>query len=208
MRRLFALLLSFTLLLALPAQGEEGTFDLVRLEAAEGLFTFIDANGLDTVYRFSDQPFPCQISDEDMEANAFVDFVALALEGLVAARLTVSVISPESLDATELRVTVGKEDWRFAVVPVVSEYDLMFYEDYGVCLSDQGLPLLQAMADSRADSFAFALLQGEETRLTGEIQLPAQAAQSLYDLFLACGGSQQPLELLQGSWPLLQDEAP
>ena len=83
---------------------------------------------------------------------------------------------------------------------LVSEYDMVYYEDYAVCLSDESLPLIRAMARSRVDAFAVTL-EGQET-VRGEISLPPEEAARLYDLYINLGGKAQRLDLVRDRWPV------
>ena len=83
---------------------------------------------------------------------------------------------------------------------LVSEYDMVYYEDYAVCLSDESLPMLRAMARSREAAFAVTL-EGQET-VRGEISLPPEEAARLYDLYIDLGGKAQRLDLVRDRWPV------
>lgn len=206
MRRLLLLVLLLSLLLPLPVLGEEGGFDLSLLEAREDVYSFQDNGLVDTVYRFSDQPFFCQVEDGEAEVVAFLDFLSLALEGCVVPRLSLSTTSYEPLYADTLLLTVGNTHWRLSVSGAFSEYDAVYYEDVGFCFSADSLALLKAMARSKEESFAFTLLSGEEELLSGQMPLPAEAAEKVYDLFQECGGEDQPLEAVAARWPFEKEK--
>lgn len=206
MRRLLLLVLTLSLLLPLPAMGEEGGFDLSILEAREDIYSFQDNGMVDTVYRFSDQPFFCQVEGSEVETVAFLDFESLALEGCVVPRLSLSTTSFDPLYADTLLLTVGNTCWRLSVNGAFSEYDGVYYEDFGFCFSTDSLALLEAMARSREESFAFTLLSGEEELLSGQMPLPAEAAGKVYDLFQECGGEDQPLEAVAERWPFEKEK--
>lgn len=201
MRRLLLLTLIFSLLLPLPVLGEGGGFDLSALESREDVYAFQDTGTADTVYRFSDQPFLCRTENPDVQAVAFLDFLDLALEGCVTPRLTLALESPEALYGDALLLTVGKDRWRLTLTSVISEYDGVYYEDYAFCFSQDSLPLLEAMARGKAENCSFTLLDGEEVLLSGEMPLPAEAAQTVYDLFAQNGGSAQALDAVAERWP-------
>ena len=161
---------------------------------------------VDTVYRFSDQPFFCQVEGSEVETVAFLDFESLALEGCVVPRLSLSTTSFDPLYADTLLLTVGNTCWRLSVNGAFSEYDGVYYEDFGFCFSTDSLALLQAMARSREESFAFTLLSGEEELLSGQMPLPAEAAGKVYDLFQECGGEDQPLDAVAERWPFEKEK--
>lgn len=207
MRRLLIVTLIFSLLLSLPALGEEAGFDLAALEAREDIYSFQDTGLVDTVYRFSDQPFSCQVEREDVEAVAFLDFLSLALEGCVVPRLTLSTTCPKPLYGDTLLLWVDGSCWRLSMSNASSEYDGIYYEDFSFCFAADSLPLLKALSRSTADSFAFTLLSGEEELLSGQMALPAQTAKAVYDLFEDCGGAAQALDAVAQRWPFTQEKA-
>ena len=57
------------------------------------------------------------------------------------------------------------------------------------------------MARGKAENCSFTLLDGEEVLLSGEMPLPAEAAQTVYDLFAQNGGSAQALDAVAERWP-------
>lgn len=201
MRRFLLFTLILSLLLPLPALGEEGAFDLGQLEAREDVYAFQDTGTADTVYRFSDQPFLCQTENPDIQAVAFLDLLSLALEGCVTPRLTLALVAPDALYGDALLLTVGGTDWRLTLTSELSEYDGVYYEDYAFCFSQDSLPLLTAMARSKAESLTFTLLKGEEALLSGQMALPGASVQGVYDLFESCGGLEQPLSAPAERWP-------
>ena len=146
------------------------------------------------------QPFSGRTEDAWEELTAYLDFVEDPDEDMTLMRLTVSLVSDRYLAANKLTVTAGSMDYVFEVDHMVSEYDMVYYEDYAVCLSDESLPLIRAMARSRADSFA-VILEGQET-VRGEISLPPEEAARLYDLYINLGGTAQRLDLVRDRWPV------
>lgn len=207
MRRLLVLTLIFSLLFSLPALGEESAFDLAALEAREDMYSFQDTGLVDTVYRFSDQPFFCQVAQSDVETVAFLDFLSLALEGCVVPRLTLSTTSPQPLYGDTLLLWVDGSCWRLSVSSASAEYDGIYYEDFSFCFASDSLPLLKALSRSKAESFDFTLLSGEEELLSGQMPLPPQTAKTVYDLFEDCGGTAQALDAVAQRWPFAQEKA-
>lgn len=207
MRKVLLLTLLLSLLLPLPALGEERGFDLSLLEAVEGVYSFEDVNTVDMIYRFADQPFLCQTDGEGTEVVAFIDFVSLALEGCVVPRLTLAVISPEPLYGDTLLLTVGSACWRLAASSTLSEYDGIYYEDYGFCFSADSLPLLSSLGGSKGENAAFTLMEGDATLLSGTIAFSPEAVSTLYQLFEDCGGKEQLLDAVAERWPFAQEKA-
>lgn len=202
MRRLLCVLLMMAFALPVTAVGEERAFSASVLAQREDVTAYIDENGLTRVYRFSDQPFACEIS-QGLEAVAFVDFVELMLQGCTLPRLTLALISRQPIEARLVEITSGGEVWRFPIMPQASEYDATYYEDYGVILSQEGIPLLQGMGKGRGE-YPFALYADEEAEtplVTGTLLLPKEQASQLYQLFVELGGLEQPMEQANASYP-------
>ena len=197
MKRLAALLLASLLLLGSAAA--EG-FQSTALRQTEGMTVFPDEDSACTVIRPAGQPFSGHTEDEWEELTAYLDFVEDPDEDMTLLRLTVSLVSDRYLAASRLTVTAGDTDYVFEVNHLVSEYDMVYYEDYAVCLSDESLPMLRALARGRESSFAVAL-EGQET-VRGEISLPPEEAARLYDLYIDLGGKAQRLDLLRDRWPV------
>lgn len=197
MRKLAILLLAALLL---TGGALAGGFDSAALEQTEGMTVFPDEGSACTVIRPAGQPFSGRTEDAWEELTAYLDFVEDPNEDMTLMRLTVSLVSDRYLAANKLTVTAGNVDYVFEVDHMVSEYDMVYYEDYVVCLSDESLPLIRAMARSRAESFAVTL-EGQET-VQGEISLPPEEAARLYDLYITLGGTAQRLDLVRDRWPV------
>lgn len=203
-------LLTLLLLLFLPlTAGGETVFDTERLLAVENLNIYVDDNGTDTVYRFPDAPLPAVCDGAEVEVFALLDFIELAQEGVTAPRLTLSCTSMSPLNAQALRLDFAGKRWRFPVLPATYEYDAVYYEDYGVCLGSQALPLLRAMARAGDAEIPFALEAEGEPCLTGVLTLTKEhPLASRYQLFLDCRGDKQPLDTLSRRWPVEIEKLP
>ena len=197
MRKLMILLLAALLL---TGSALADGFDSAALEQAEGMTVFPDEGSACTVIRPEGQPFSGHTEDAWEELTAYLDFVEDPNEDMTLMRLTVSLVSDRYLAANKLTITAGDTDYVFEVDHLVSEYDMVYYEDYAVCLSDESLPLIRAMARSRVDAFAVTL-EGQET-VRGEISLPPEEAARLYDLYIDLGGKAQRLDLVRDRWPV------
>lgn len=197
MRKLMILLLAALLL---TGSALADGFDSAALEQAEGMTVFPDEGSACTVIRPEGQPFPGHTEDAWEELTAYLDFVEDPDEDMTLLRLTVSLVSDRYLAARKMTVTAGDTDYVFEVDHLVSEYDMVYYEDYAVCLSDESLPMLRAMARSREAAFAVTL-EGQET-VRGEISLPPEEAARLYNLYIDLGGKAQRLDLVRDRWPV------
>ena len=197
MRKLMILLLAALLL---TGSALADGFNSAALEQVEGMTVFPDEGSACTVIRPEGQPFSGHTEDAWEELTAYLDFVEDPNEDMTLMRLTVSLVSDRYLAANKLTITAGDTDYVFEVNHLVSEFDMVYYEDYAVCLSDESLPLIRAMARSRVDAFAVTL-EGQET-VRGEISLPPEEAARLYDLYIDLGGKAQRLDLVRDRWPV------
>ncbi len=196
MRRWTALVLA--LLLWVPARAE--SFDLTGLKQMPGLSAHEEFDGSGTVYRPPSQPYAGTVSLPDGELTAFLDFFCPAGEDITLLRLSLSLVSCDYIAAGEMTVTAGGKDYVFQVQPQVTEYDLTYYEDYAVCLTDESLPMLKAMARSRQDTFPIRLAGSRQVE--GSITLPLDEVAALYDTYVDLGGPAQRLDHWQEDWPV------
>ena len=114
-------------------------------------------------------------------------------------RFVVSLEGEEPLYADSLTVRVGKKTYSFTPQREESEYDMMYYEDYAVCLSGDGLALITALC--KGSGTCTVTLNGTET-LTGTLTIPANEAQAIYDTYRDAGGMNQDLSTLAEDWPV------
>lgn len=194
--------LGLALALAMLAGGAAAEVDQGRLTQALDCTVQLEANGVDTVIRPNNQPYIGTMEAEDCELIAYVDFVEMPNEGGTFVRLTLALMTPESLGASRMTLSVGGKAWAFDVSPATSEYDCVYYEDYAVCLSDESLPLLKALG--RRDEAVQVTLEAEERALAGSIALPRADMADLYDRFVDAGGLKQPYDALRERWPVTQ----
>lgn len=196
MRRWLALVLLF--LMCMPARAEG--FDQAALEQLDGFSTFREFNQVDTVVRPLSQPYAGQVTLPDGELRAFLDFIHLADADMTFLRLTLSLTSCDYVAAGTMTITVAGKDYAFHIRPQVTEYDLTYYEDYAVCLTDESLPMLKAMARSKQNTFPVELV-GNLT-VEGSITLPLDEVAALYDTYVDLGGPSQRLDIYREDWPV------
>lgn len=196
MRRLLALALLMMTCVTAHAEG----FDQAALEQLEGCTLYREANQVDTVVRPLSQPYAGQVSLEDADLAVFLDFIRLETQDVTLLRLTLSLSSCEYLAAGEVAITVAGKVYAFQVCPQVTEYDLTYYEDYAICLTDESLPMLKAMARSKQDTFPIRLT-GNLT-VEGSITLPLDEVAALYDTYVDLGGPSQRLDSCREDWPV------
>ncbi|MBQ9306316.1 MAG: hypothetical protein IJ229_00210 [Clostridia bacterium] len=197
-KRLFAILMVFLLVLPMTAMGE---VDLDVLSGLEGVRTSLADNGVDTVIRPEDQPFFGEMEERNLGVCAYLDYVVRPNEeDTVFLRLTLALETWEQVSAGRIGITVGKERYVFTVRPTVSEYDMTYYEDYEICMTDLSLPMLQAMVKQKKDTWEI-IFYGEKEH-QGSLTLPAQAVKGLYNAYVDARGNKQNLESYRDLWPV------
>ena len=199
MKKLIVLCLMMAMLMP-QALAEENAFDNAALEQTENCYVFLADNGVDTVVRPINQPYMGELEAEDTELIAYLDYVEMPGEDMTLLRLLFALTVPERLAANEVTVTVGKTDYVFSVAPVISEYDTTYYEDYALYMTDEGLPMIKAIARAKNDSFTVRFA-GSET-MTGMITLPKADVAAIYDRYIDLGGERQGLEWLREQYPV------
>lgn len=175
-------------------------FDQAGLESMENCRVYMDMNGVDTIVRPMDQPYPGETELEDSELLVYLDYVQMPNEDATFLRLTLALKSCEYLAANEMTVTVGKTDYVFSVFPQVWEYDMTYFEDYIVCMTDESLPMIKAMARSREETFPIRLAGKKE--VAGSITLDLDRVAELYDAYIGFGGAEQDLAFCRELWPV------
>lgn len=199
MKKLLVLCLMVGMLLT-QALAEENPFDNAALEKTENCSVYLSDNGVDTVVRPLNQPYMGTVDMEGAELIAYLDYVELPGEDVTVLRLLLALTVPERLAANEVTVTVGKKDYIFSVMPVISEYDTTYYEDYALCMTDESLPMIKAMARAKEDSFSVRF--AGDASLTGVITLPNADVAAIYDRYIDLGGERQGLEWLREQYPV------
>lgn len=201
MKRL-AWMMIFLLLACAPALAEG--FDQAALEQTENCDVYMDINHVDTIVRPRSQPYEGAVNLEDASLEVYLDYICMPSEDTTFLRLTLSLTSYEFVGANELGITVGGKEYVFNVFPETYEYDMTYYEDYIVCMTDQSLPMIKAMARSKSDTFPVRLAGAEE--ITGAITLPLDEVAEIYDTYIDLGGLQQHLDACRDLWPMMIDE--
>lgn len=193
------ILLLLTLLLLLPA-ASLADMDNDLLESTEGMLVYLDNDQINTIIRPEDQPFEGEVDMPYAYVRAYVDFVERPNDHATLMRLLVGLESEEPQYASELRVTVGGTTYCFPVETVISEYDMIYFEDYSVYFTDESLPMLKAIARAKSDTYAVTLLGEGELHMT--LTLPGREIAALYDLYVDAGGTAQELTYLRETFPV------
>lgn len=189
----------FLMLLGAPALADG--FDQAALEMMENCEVYRDINQVDTIVRPQSQPYAGEVEMEDASLDVFLDYIQMPDEDTTFLRLTLSLTSYEFVGACEMTITVGGKDYVFNVFPETYEYDMTYYEDYIVCMTDQSLPMIKAMARSRNETFPIRLAGAGE--ICGSITLPLDEVAELYDTYIDLGGEQQHLDACRDRWPVM-----
>ena len=193
------ILLLLTLLLLLPAAAL-ADMDNDLLESTEGMLVYLDNDQINTIIRPEDQPFEGEVDMPYAYVRAYVDFVERPNDHATLMRLLVGLESEEPQYASELRVTVGGTTYCFPVETVISEYDMIYFEDYSVYFTDESLPMLKAIARAKSDTYDVTLLGEGELHMT--LTLPGKEIAALYDLYVDAGGTAQELTYLRETFPV------
>lgn len=193
------ILLLLTLLLLLPTAAL-ADMDNDLLESTEGMLVYLDNDQINTIIRPEDQPFEGEVDMPYAYVRAYVDFVERPNDHATLMRLLVGLESEEPQYASELRVTVGGTTYCFSVETVISEYDMIYFEDYSVYFTDESLPMLKAIARAKSDTYAVTLLGEGELHMT--LTLPGREIAALYDLYVDAGGTAQELTYLRETFPV------
>lgn len=199
----FLCLMAALMMLCVPALAEE--FDQAALEQMDEYDVMMDFQQVNTIVRPKDQPYAGTIDMEDGEVAVYLDFIQMPDENATLMRLMLCLTSYEFIGAGEVTITVGGKDYIFSVFPEVSEYDLTYFEDYTICMTDESLPMIKAMARSKKDTFPFRL--AGEKGYTGTITLPLDTVADMYDTYIDLGGAQQNLTLCRDLWPVMIENA-
>lgn len=191
------------LVLLCPLALADG-FDQAALEQTENCEVYKDINSVDTIVRPFTQPYGGEVELDDASLDVFLDYVQMPDEDTTFLRLTLSLTSYEFVGANELTITVGGKDYIFNVFPETYEYDMTYYEDYILCMTDESLPMIKAMARSREETFPIRLAGAAE--IIGSITLPLDEVAEIYDTYIDLGGAQQHLDACRDLWPVMIDE--
>ena len=173
------------------AENGEGLFDVAALEEDETLFSFLDDNHIDTVYRPDGQPFYGDVSEGSV--LAYIDYVELPNADVVALRLTIGFETYEALYGYELTLRAGDTELTFAADPYINDYDMIWQEDYTIYLTGDAAGLMEALA-SGDGNLAFTI-RGER-EITGTIAMDPEAIRAIWEKYVALGGPEQDFSKL------------
>lgn len=164
--------------------------DTAMLEAMENVNVFLDdRTGTDTVIRPDGMPWFGSCSQDGSTAVCFLDLVEMPNRGMTAFRLTVSLETLSPIYADKATLTVGGKDYPIIPESAINEYDMTYYEDYFLVLSDELLDAVKAMYGKKGGAF-IVTLDGEEV-VRCSFEADKAVVQGMYEAFKAAGGEKQ-----------------
>lgn len=136
MKKLLALAAAITLLCT-AALAE---FDFYALKDTPDAMTYTVPGTADTVVRPALAPYQGEFGEDELVA--YLDYIILPDEEVATFRLCLSLSMFDSFQADEVRVTVDKKCYTFAVKPAITDYDGIFMEDYTLVLSSESFSIV------------------------------------------------------------------
>ena len=140
MKKLLALAAAITLLCT-AALAE---FDFYALKDTPDAMTYTVPGTADTVVRPALAPYQGEFGEDELVA--YLDYIILPDEEVATFRLCLSLSMFDSFQADEVRVTVDKKCYTFAVKPAITDYDGIYMEDYTLVLSSESFPIVTALS--------------------------------------------------------------
>ena len=143
MKKLLALAAAITLLCT-AALAE---FDFYALKDTPDAMTYTVPGTADTVVRPALAPYQGEFGEDELVA--YLDYIILPDEEVATFRLCLSLSMFDSFQADEVRVTVDKKCYTFAVKPAITDYDGIYMEDYTLVLSSESFPIVTALSKAK-----------------------------------------------------------
>ena len=197
MKRMVALALCLLMLLPFAALAD---FDKEALRSTENCLVMIQPGTMETIICPVNQPFYGEIPEGDL--MVCVDYIEKSQLDMTLIRVAVTAMVYDPMWADTVAFTVGGKQYAFAVTPESFEYDGIYMEDYYICLTDESLPFLKAVAQQKQDDpIPVTFCTEGETVLEGKIVLPGAEAAWIYDRFIDLGGKTQDLKSIRELWP-------
>lgn len=196
-------LLVFLMILLLTSAAL-AEMDLTSLREDPDWYSFTLHGTVDTVYRAVNQPYMGQVDEGfDGDLSVYLDYITLVDADATVLRLMVSTVAwDDPYNAGEIRLTVGKTGYTFAVTHDESEYDGVYMEDYVTCLAGDGLNMIKAIAQQKKDEpIRVELLSDGKVVFSGLVIISGEEAAAIYDRYIDMGGKKQNLKGLEDAWP-------
>ena len=143
------------------------------------------------------------------ELVAYLDYIILPDEEVATFRLCLSLSMFDSFQADEVRVTVDKKCYTFAVKPAITDYDGIFMEDYTLVLSSESFPIVTALSKAKNATTMQVVfvntMDGAER--AGSVEIPSADVKTLLTRYNDLGGSKQDLSVLMDKYPCTVEKA-
>lgn len=196
MKKLLALAAAITLLCT-AALAE---FDFYALKDTPDAMTYTVPGTADTVVRPALAPYQGEFGEDELVA--YLDYIILPDEEVATFRLCLSLSMFDSFQADEVRVTVDKKCYTFAVKPAITDYDGIFMEDYTLVLSSESFPIVTALSKAKNATTMQVVfvntMDGAER--AGSVEIPSADVKTLLTRYNDLGGSKQDLSVLMDKY--------
>lgn len=198
MKKLLALAAAITLLCT-AALAE---FDFYALKDTPDAMTYTVPGTADTVVRPALAPYQGEFGEDELVA--YLDYIILPDEEVATFRLCLSLSMFDSFQADEVRVTVDKKCYTFAVKPAITDYDGIFMEDYTLVLSSESFSIVTALSKAKNATTMQVVfvntMDGAER--AGSVEIPSADVKALLTRYNDLGGSKQDFVRADGQVPL------
>lgn len=203
MKKLLALAAAITLLCT-AALAE---FDFYALKDTPDTMTYTVPGTADTVVRPALAPYQGEFGEDELVA--YLDYIILPDEEVATFRLCLSLSMFDSFQADEVRVTVDKKCYTFAVKPAITDYDGIFMEDYTLVLSSESFSIVTALSKAKNATTMQVVfvntMDGAER--AGSVEIPSADVKALLTRYNDLGGSKQDLSVLMDKYPCTVEKA-
>lgn len=161
----------------------------------------------DTVVRPALAPYQGEFGEDELVA--YLDYIILPDEEVATFRLCLSLSMFDSFQADEVRVTVDKKCYTFAVKPAITDYDGIFMEDYTLVLSSESFSIVTALSKAKNATTMQVVfvntMDGAER--AGSVEIPSADVKTLLTRYNDLGGSKQDLSVLMDKYPCTVEKA-
>lgn len=200
-------LLAFAAALTLLCTTAFAEFDFFALKDTPDAAVYTLPGTADTVVRPMDSHFQGELGEDELVAN--LDYIILPDEEVATFRLCLSLSMFDSLYADEVRVTVDKKCYTFAVTPEGNDYDGIYMEDYALVLSSESFPMITALSKAKnATTVQIVFVNTTDgVERTGSVEIPSADVKAMLNRYNDLGGSKQDLSVLTEKYPCTVEKA-
>lgn len=203
MKKLLALAAAITL----SCTAAFAEFDFYALKDTPDTMTYTVPGTADTVVRPALAPYQGEFGEDELVA--YLDYIILPDEEVATFRLCLSLSMFDSFQADEVRVTVDKKCYTFAVKPAITDYDGIFMEDYTLVLSSESFSIVTALSKVKNATTMQVVfvntMDGAER--AGSVEIPSADVKTLLTRYNDLGGSKQDLSVLMDKYPCTVEKA-